>query len=100
MIRFKESYAIFQTTLVFLKSRKKFNLTNDFLSTVRKVVKDLPSDKVSASEIPIKIVKESTTFSKLTNCMNESLTNNTFPDTKLSDITAVFKKFDPSDKAN
>ena len=32
--------------------------------------------------------------------MNESLTNNTFPDTKLSDITAVFKKFDPSDKAN
>ena len=62
MIRFKESYAIFQTTLVFLKSRKKFNLTNDFLSTVRKVVKDLPSDKLPASEIPIKTLKESTTF--------------------------------------
>ena len=33
--------------------------------------------------------------------MNESLTNNTFPDTlKLSDITTGFKKLDPSDKAN
>ena len=51
-----------KTILVFLKSRKKFNLTNDFLSTVRKVVKDLPSDKLSASEIPIKTLKESTTF--------------------------------------
>ena len=40
-------------------------------------------------------------FSKLTNCINESLTNNNFQDTlKLSYITPVFKKLDPSDKAN
>ena len=37
----------------------------------------------------------------LTNCINGSLTNNKFPDTlKLSDITPVFKKLDPSDKAS
>ena len=34
MIRFKKSYTIFQTTLLFLKSRKKFNLTKDFLSSM------------------------------------------------------------------
>ena len=34
MIRFKESYTIFQTTLVFSKSRKNFNLTKDFLSSM------------------------------------------------------------------
>ena len=57
---------------------------------------------MSTYEIPIKILKESTfCFPELTNCINESLTNNKFPDTlKLSDITPVFKKLDPSDKAN
>ena len=43
MIRFKESYTIFQTTLVFLKSRKKFNLTKDFLSSM---FLRLPSEKL------------------------------------------------------
>ena len=57
---------------------------------------------MSAEEIPIKILKESTfCFPELTNCINESLTNNKFPDTlKLSDITPIYKKLDPSDKAN
>ena len=33
--------------------------------------------------------------------MNESLTNNKFPDIlKLSDITPFFKKLDPNDKEN
>ena len=65
-------------------------------------MKNLPSDKASAGEIPIKILKESKScFPELTNCINESLTNNKFPDIlKLSDITPVFKKLDPSDKAN
>ena len=58
-------------------------------------MKNLPSDKVSSGEIPIEILKESAF------CFSESLTNNKFPDTlKLSDITPVFKKLDPSDKAN
>ena len=65
-------------------------------------MKNLPSDKVFAVEVPIKILKDSKfCFPELTNCINESLTNNKFPDTlKLSDITPVFKKLDPSDKAN
>ena len=65
-------------------------------------MKNLPPDTVSAGEIPIKIIKESEfCFPELTNRINESLTNNKFPDTlKLSAITPVFKKLDPSDKAN
>ena len=90
-----------------LKIKEKFQLNKRFSFqhvsevTVRKVVKNLPSDKVSAGEIPIKILKESAfCFPELTNCINESLTNNKFPDTlKLSDITPVFKKLDSSDKA-
>ena len=40
-------------------------------------------------------------FPELTNYINESLTNNKFPDTlKLSDITPVFKKLNPSDEVN
>ena len=46
---------------------------------------------MSAGEVPIKILKESTfCFPELTNCINQSLTINKFPDTlKLSDITPV-----------
>ena len=65
-------------------------------------MKNLLLDKVFAGEIPFKTLKESKfCFPELTNCINESLTNNKFPDTlKLSDITPVFKKLNPSDKAN
>ena len=65
-------------------------------------MKNLPSGKVSAGEVPIKILKESAfCFPGLTNCINESLTNNKFPDTlKLSGITPFFKKLDPIDEAN
>ena len=57
---------------------------------------------MSAGEIPIKILKDSTfCFPELTNCFNESLTNNKFVDTvKACGITPVFKKLDSSDKAN
>ena len=57
---------------------------------------------MSAGEVPIKILKESTfCFPGLTNCINESLTNNKFPDTlKLSGIIPFFKKLDPIDEAN
>ena len=81
---------------------KRFSFQHVSEATVRKVVKNLPSDKVSAGEIPIKILKESTfCFPELTNCTYESLTNNTFPDTlKLSNLIPAFKKLDPSDKAN
>ena len=81
---------------------KRFSFQHVFEATVRKVVKILPSDKASAGEIPIKILKEGRfCFPEPTNCINESLTNNKLPDTsKLSNVTPVFKKLDPSDKAN
>ena len=65
-------------------------------------MKNLLSNKAFASEVPIKILKESTFgFPKLTNCINECLINNKFPDTlKLSDLTPVFKNLDSSNKAN
>ena len=64
-------------------------------------MKNLPSDKLSAGETPFKILKGSKCcFPELTNYINESLSNDKFPDTlKLSGITPVFKKLDPSDKS-
>ena len=95
------------TTILKIKDKFKLNKRFSFQhvpeATVRKVVNNLHSDKVSAEEIPIKIPRGSTFgFPELTNCINEFLTNNKFLGTflKLSDITPVFKKIDPSDKAN
>ena len=84
-----------------LQLNKIFSFQHVSEATVRKVFKNLPSDKVFAGEIPIKILKENTfCFPELTNCINESLTDNKFPaPLKLSDITPVFK-LDLSDKAN
>ena len=81
---------------------KRFSFQHVSEATVRKVLKDLLSDKASAGGIPIKILKEiKFCCPKPTNCINESFTNNKLPDTlKLSKITPVFKKLDPSDKAN
>ena len=59
-------------------------------------------DKKSAGKIPIKILKETKfCFSELKNCIKKSLTNNKSPHSlKLSDITPVFKKLNPSYKEN
>ena len=79
-----------------LKVKEKFQLNERFSfqhvseATVRKVVKNVPSNKIPAGEICIKILKESKfCFLELTNCINESLTNNKFPD------TPGFKNLDP-----
>ena len=65
-------------------------------------MKSLPSDKAAAGEIPINVLKNcENCFFDLTNCIKEAIRNNKFPDSlKLSDITSVFKKLYPSDKAN
>ena len=64
-------------------------------------MKSLPSDKATAEEIPVTVLKNSENcFFDLTNCINEAIRNNKFPDSlNLSDVTRVFKKLDPSDKA-
>ena len=65
-------------------------------------MKNLPSDKATAGEIPVDILKNSEfCFSELTKCINKAFNENKFPDTlKLSDIVPVFKKPDPTDKTN
>ena len=75
---------------------KRFSFQHVSEATVTKFVKNISSDIVSTGEIPIKILKESAScFPEQTNCINESLTNNKFPDTlKISDITPVFKKLE------
>ena len=84
------------------KLNKKFSFYCVSEATVRKVVKSLPSDKATAGEIPINVLKNcENCFFDLTNCINEAIRNNKFPGSlKLSDITPVYKKLDPSDKAN
>ena len=84
------------------KLNKKFSFQCVSEATARKVVKSLPSDKATAGEIPINVLKNcENCFFDLTNCINGAIRNNKFPDSlKLSDVTPVFKKLDLSDKAN
>ena len=81
------------------KLNKKFSFQCVYGATVRKVVKNLPSDKATAGEIPVNLLKNSEIFFfELTNCINEAIRNNKFLDPlKLSDITPAYKKLDPSD---
>ena len=69
---------------------------------VNNVVKNLPSDKATAGEIPVHMLKISEfCFSELTKCINKAFKENKFADTqKLSDIVPVLKKLDPTDKTN
>ena len=57
-------------------------------------MENVPSDKTTAAEIPINVLKNSEIiFLDLTNCINETLRNNKSPDSlKLSNITPVYKK--------
>ena len=69
---------------------------------MKEVIEGLPSNKVTAGEIPIKILKErGFTFEYLTSCVNEDILCGKFPDSlKLSNIVRVHKKKDPTDKCN
>ena len=69
---------------------------------VKTVIRDLKNNKFAGGEIPIKILKESEfTFGILTNCINKSIETSCFPDSlKAANITPIYKKDDPLDKAN
>ena len=88
-----------------LKIKQKVSI-NSFQSlsedTVKNVAKNLPSDKATAGEIPVDILRNSEfCFIKLTKCINKAFNENKFPDAlKLSNIVPVFKKLDPTDKTN
>ena len=70
--------------------------------TVKKVKERLPSNKATAGEIPIKVLKGSWfTFEYLTSCVNEAISSGKIPDClKLSNIMPVHKLKDPTDKCN
>ena len=72
------------------------------LEDVRLIIKDLKNNKAARGDIPLKLLKEyDFTHEKLTNCINDSLSEGLFPDSlKRANITPVHKKNDPLDKEN
>ena len=85
-----------------VNNQAKFSFQPVSVHTVKEVIERLPSNKATAGEIPIKILKESEfTFEYLTSCVNEAISSGKFPDSlKLSNIVPVHKKKDPTDKCN
>ena len=65
-------------------------------------MKSFPSDKATAREIPVHILKTSEfCFSELTKCIIKAFNENKFPNIlNLSNIVPVFRKLDPTDKTN
>ena len=65
-------------------------------------MKNFPSDKAKVGQILVNAFKKSVScFFELNVLTNEHIRNNKFTDSlKLPDITAVYKKFEPCDKAN
>ena len=85
-----------------VNNQAKFSFQAASVHAVKEVIEGLPSNKATAGEIPIKILKESGfTFEYLTSCVNEAILSGKFPDSlKLSNIVPVYKKKDPTDKCN
>ena len=85
-----------------VSSQAKFSFQLVSVYTVKEVIEELPSNKATAGEIPVKILKESGfTFEYLTSCVNEAILSGKSPDfLKLSNIVPVHKKKDSSDKCN
>ena len=70
---------------------------------LKKVIKDLKTNKSVGGEILTQTLKESEfTFKTLKNCINQSLkTTGEFPGSlKLGNLTPIYKKDDPLDKSN
>ena len=64
-----------------IKLSKKFSFQYVSEATAWKVVKNMPSDKAAAGEIPVKVLKISEIcFFELTNCINETIKK--FPEHK------------------
>ena len=85
-----------------MNNQAKFSSQPVSVYTVKKVIEGLPSNKATAGEIPIKVLKESgITFEYLTSCVDEAISSGKFPDSlKLLSIVTVHKKKDPTDKCN
>ena len=85
------------------KNMKNFSFHPVTTDEVKKVIKDLTTNKSVGGEIPIQILKGSEfTFECLKNSINHSIEETgIFPSSlKLGDKTPIFKKDDSFDKSN
>ena len=85
------------------KNIKKISFRPVTTDEVKKVIKDLKTNKSAVGEIPVQILKESEfTFECLTNCINHLVEEAGIflSSLKLGNITPTFKKDDPLDKSN
>ena len=69
---------------------------------MKEIIEGLPSNKATAGEIPINVLKESgSTLEYLTSCVNEAISLHKFQDSlKLLNIVPVHKEKNPTDKCN
>ena len=90
----------FQNHPRIMKLKSKYHLQEKFSSKpvpvkhVESSIKNIPTNKVTAGEIPLHILKQCRfTYKMLTDCINNALSQGIFPDSlKSADITPVRKK--------
>ena len=92
MIKIKEWYKVKENFLFRLASTEE----------IKKIIRDLPTNKAARGEIPVNVLKKSNfSFDELTICVNYVLINGKSPITlKNANVTPVHKKDDPTDKTN
>ena len=80
----------------------KFSFRPVSVEEVKKIIRDLKTNKAVGGEIPTKILKECEfTFDVLTKCINKSIETGYFLDSlKLANVAPVFNKENPLDKSN
>ena len=69
---------------------------------IMEIIMELKTDKAVRGEIPVKLLKDCDfSFHDLTNCINESIENGTFPDSlKEANTAPVYKSKNPFEKSN
>ena len=81
---------------------EKFSFRFVTLQDIRLIIKDLKNNKAVDEDIPLNLLRECDfTYKKLTNCINNSLSEGLFSDSlKRANITPEHKKNEPPDKEN
>ena len=78
-----------------IKSNEKFEFQHLLPETLKAKVNALDTSKSTSGDIPIQVIKETIDLTSvpLTDCLNASINNGTFPHKmKLADLTPIFKK--------
>ena len=81
---------------------EKFSFRFVTLEDVRLIINDLKNNEAAGGNIPLKLLKECDfTYEKITNCINNSLSDGLFPvSLKRANIAPVHKRNGPLDKEN